>query len=70
MSQLNWIEVNQELPTTEGKYVVKTISAYGTYFHSKHIIEVKFNFNIKGQPVWGCSNQKVTHWLKEQNEKI
>ena len=62
---MNWIDAEIELPTQEGKYVVRTVTIYGIYFKSYHVLEVKFSYNTKNQPVWGCSNQKVIQWLKE-----
>jgi hypothetical protein len=61
----DWIEVEQEVPFTEGEYVVKTISFYGKFLKKENVLKVKLIFNSKNEPSWGCTNQIVTHWLKK-----
>lgn len=58
---MEWIDIDNELPTQEGKYVVKTITTMG----SNHKLEAKCSIT-NGKAHFGVTNQKVTHWLKEQ----
>lgn len=60
-----WINIKTEQPLTEGEYVVKTISTYGKTFKKENVIKVRLTFNSKNEPSWSCTNQIVTHWLKE-----
>ena len=56
---MEWIDINLEQPKS-GKYVVKTVSPKGIKRKIEavyQIIDDKGKFNI--------SNQKVTHWIKE-----
>lgn len=57
---MEWIDITEEQPTKEGKYVVKTITSMG----SKHKLEAKCTIT-KGKLHFGVTNQIVTHWLKE-----
>jgi len=61
---MEWIDINVEIPSVEGKYLVKTKTTMG----NTHRVDagctlredkgkVKAHFNV--------SNQIVTHWLKE-----
>ncbi len=61
----DWIEAKQEAPITEGEYIVKTISVYGKYFKKENVLKIKLTLNAKNEPSWGCTNQIVTHWLKQ-----
>lgn len=56
---MQWIPVNIELPSKEGKYVVRTKRTFGEgRFDARlHVSEKK--------KTWDVSNQIVTHWLKE-----
>jgi len=57
---MQWISVDNDLPETPGKYIVKTKTMMGN--------ENKFNarLHISGsKKTWDVSNQVVTHWLKE-----
>lgn len=57
---MKWISVDDELPETPGKYIVKTKTMMGN--------ENKFNarLHISGsKKTWDVSNQLVTYWLKE-----
>ena len=57
---MQWIFVNDKLPETPGKYIVKTKTMMGN--------ENKFNarLHISGsKKTWDVSNPVVTHWLKE-----
>jgi hypothetical protein len=54
------ISVDNDLPETPGKYIVKTKTMMGN--------ENKFNarLHISGsKKTWDVSNQVVTYWLKE-----
>ena len=51
-----WIDLEKEKPEKNEKYIVKTV----TYMKNSYRFEPRFdgkNFDV--------SNQKVTHWLKE-----
>jgi hypothetical protein len=65
---MNWIPVTQDLPVESGKYVVKTQSKLQaiplTFYHK---LEVSFHRSKNDEPVWGCNNQIVTHWLNEKD---
>ena len=60
------ISVQEELPSEDGKYIVftestsvfKTINCFRTTFNTRE------NKGVKKHN-WGCTNQIVTHWLKE-----
>jgi hypothetical protein len=61
---MNWIDINNEIPNVEGKYIVKTTTTMGnthrldaTCTLKEDKGKVKAHFNV--------SNQIVTHWLKE-----
>jgi len=53
---MTWIEVSNKLPDKEGKYVIKTTTAFN------NILKLEAFFNGKSFDV---RNQVVTHWLKE-----
>jgi len=61
---MEWIDINKEIPTVEGKYLVKTRTTMGNTRRLEATCtlrqdkgKVKIHFNV--------SNQIVTHWLKE-----
>lgn len=61
---MNWIDVNQEMPSKEGKYLVKTSTTMGNSHKVEchcHIHEEKGKIKTK----FNVTNQIVTHWLKE-----
>lgn len=58
------VSVEDELPTEEGKYIVFTETKLGNgnvLNINLHIREKKGNKTYH----WSCTNQVVTHWLKE-----
>ena len=58
---MEWIDIKLEEPSTEGKYLVKTLTSMGNI----HRIESICHKN-KGKMHFNCTNQIVTHWLKEK----
>ena len=61
---MEWIDITKEVPSVEGKFLVKTRTTMGnTHKLESHCTlkedkgVVKAHFNV--------SNQIVTHWLKE-----
>ncbi len=63
-NMFQWVDIKEEQPTTEGKYLIKTLTRMG----NKHTLEAKMSVNQeKGKPKahFNVSNQIVTHWLKE-----
>lgn len=57
---LKWVDINEEHPTSEGKYIVKTLTKMG----NSHVLESKMTINKK-KVHFNVTNQIVTHWLKE-----
>ena len=61
----NKISVKDELPKEDGKYIVFTI----TPFKNVNVFECSYKREVKKgkeKITWGCNNQIVTHWLKEE----
>lgn len=62
---MEWIEVIQgeikNLPESNTKVIVKTKTRYT----NGNVLEVLFKYDEKGRPVWGCNNQTVIQYLKE-----
>ena len=57
---MKWINIKDELPTVNGKYVVETISPLGS------IRRLETTATINQRKVsWSCTNQEVIKWLKE-----
>lgn len=57
---LNWISVNDKLPKTPGKYIVKTKTMMG----NQNRFDARLHIS-GSKKTWDVSNQVVTHWLKE-----
>jgi hypothetical protein len=55
-----FVDVKDELPTKEGKYIVKTLTKY----NNKHELQCSVSIT-NGKVHFNVSNQIVTHWLKE-----
>ena len=58
------IDVEKELPTENGKYIVFTKTGAG----NQNIFDTTCNLREKkGKTIatWSCTNQIVTHWLKQ-----
>jgi len=58
------VSVDDEYPSEEGKYVVFTKTNFG----NGNVINITLQIREKdGKSVysWGCTNQIVTHWLKQ-----
>lgn len=57
------VSVENEIPKTEGKYIVCTKTKFGhvNIFQTRLYLHEK---NGKTIAHWGCTNQIVTHWLK------
>jgi hypothetical protein len=55
-----WVDIKEEQPTLEGKYLVKTRTKMGNI----HRLDSHMSIN-KGKVHFNVSNQIVTHWLKE-----
>ena len=69
---MEWIDITTgELPVSGTKVVVKTehhvIIDKQHAYTGKHTVHCSFHLNEKGKPIWGCNNQIVTHFLKEDN---
>ena len=68
--EMEWIDIaTGELPVSGTKVIVKTenkvmINKQHAYT-GKHTIQCNFHLNEKDEPIWGCNNQIVTHFLKE-----
>lgn len=61
---MKWINLEEEknnFPTPKTKVVVQT----QTKHTEGNVLKVSFDFDKHGKPVWGCNNQTVTHFLKE-----
>ena len=58
---IEWIEVTKGLPEEGKKVIVKTKTNYS----AGNVLNISFKYNEKGNPVWACNNQTVTHYLKE-----
>tara|TARA_R110000803_G_scaffold178414_1_gene240817 strand:+ start:319 stop:519 length:201 start_codon:yes stop_codon:yes gene_type:complete len=56
----NKVNAEDELPAKNGKYIVFTKTAHG----NGNVFGCSFTRNGK-KTTWGCSNQIVTHWLKQ-----
>ena len=61
---MEWIDINKEIPSVDGKYLVQTktlmsnthrLDAHCSLKEEKGVMKAHFNVN----------NQIVTHWLKE-----
>ena len=56
-----WVDIKDEMPISGTRVIVKTKTQ-----HTKgNVLEVSFHYDEKGRPVWGCNNQTVYCWLKE-----
>lgn len=59
---MEWIDATIEMPTIEGKYLVKTRTMMG----NTHKVDSHCSINKKNNKAsFNVSNQIVTHWLKE-----
>jgi hypothetical protein len=59
-NKFKWVDIKEEQPTHEGKYLVKTQTMMG----NSHTLESHMTIN-KDKVHFNVSNQIVTHWLKE-----
>lgn len=57
---MQWISVDDELPETPGKYIVKT----KTMMDNQNRFDARLYIS-GSKKTWDVSNQVVTHWLKE-----
>jgi hypothetical protein len=57
---MKWIKVSERLPSSEGKYVVKTKSLLG-----EKKLETSFSIDENEKHSWSASNQEVMYWLDE-----
>ena len=57
---MKFINIKDELPKNEGKYIVKTKVKYG----KGNVLEINFHYDKDNKPCWGCYNQIVNEWLK------
>ena len=58
---MEWVEIKSELPPSGSRVIVKTKTQYS----KGNVLEVDFHLDKDGKPVWGCNNQTVYCWLKE-----
>ena len=58
---MQWISVDNGLPETPGKYIVKTRTMMGNTLR----LDATMCMTHYGKKTWAVSNQVVTHWLKE-----
>lgn len=59
-TKIEWIDIKQEQPTKEGKYIVKTKTMMGNKY------KIEYKCTIKDDKAhFSVTNQIVTHWLKE-----
>ena len=58
---MDWINVKERQPATEGKYLVKTKTTMGNVNRFDALLYIN-NTKI----TWDVNNQVVTHWLEEE----
>jgi hypothetical protein len=61
---MEWIDINDEIPGVEGKYLVKTRTTMGNTHRVDSVCTLKEDKG-KMKAHFNVNNQKVTHWLKE-----
>jgi hypothetical protein len=61
---MEWIDINKEIPSVEGKYLVQTKTTMGNTHKLETMCTLKEDKG-KMKAHFNVNNQIVTHWLKE-----